>query len=352
MKRMSAVLSLILTVVMVFASGCTKLGDDKQQQQSSSPASPAPATTSGDKKAEIVLKLGYGQPTTNPRHITAEKYANWVSEQTNGKVRIDLYPAEMLGSDKQMTEAAVLGTQDMVITAQGIAATYEPKLSAVELPFLFSSPEKVGNVLDGPVGEELAKDLPSKGIRLLAYWENGLRHITNSKKPIEKPEDLKGLKIRTPENKMTLSIFQTLGANPAPLAFPELYLALSQGVFDGQENPITNIHSSKFYEVQKYISITNHKYESCPLIISEKTWEKLPEDVQKVLKEGAVKFAQEHRKMVVDSEAQLLTDLEAKGMKVSKPDLKPFQDATKPVYTEWEATLGKELIDKVLEAAK
>ncbi|MDF2524198.1 MAG: DctP family transporter solute-binding subunit [Clostridiales bacterium] len=354
MKKSTIVLSAALALMMTLTAGCTSLGSgQKNAGTGTAPAKTAaqPANSS-DKKAEITLKLGYGQPTTNPRHITAEKYAKYVNEQTNGKVKIDLYPSEMLGSDKQMTEAAVMGTQDMVITAQGVLSTYENKLNAIGLPFLFSSPDKVGKVLDGPIGDELAKDLPNKGIRILGYWENGLRHITNSKRPIEKPEDLKGLKIRTPEDKMTLSIFKALGASPAPLAFPELYLALSQNVFDGQENPITNIDSAKFYEVQKYMSITNHKYETCPLIISEATWKKMPADVQKVLKEGAVKFAAEHRKLVNDSEANLLKGLESKGMKISRPDTKTFQDATKSVYTEWEATLGKDLITKIVEAAK
>jgi tripartite ATP-independent transporter DctP family solute receptor len=205
-----------------------------------------------------------------------------------------------------------MGALDMVITAQGVLASYEPKLNAIGLPFLFDSMAKVGKVLDGPIGDELAKDLPSKGIRLLAYWDNGLRQVTNSKQPILKPEDLKGLKIRTPEDKMTLSIFKALGANPAPLAFPELYLALSQGVFDGQENPIVNIYVSKFWEVQKYLSTTNHKYESCPLIISERTWQKLPPDVQKIMKEGALKFAVEHRKLDQEMEGQMLKELQEK----------------------------------------
>lgn len=337
MKRtwLVALVTLILAISLV---GCA--GKDKTPA-----AQPA-------QKAEITLKLGYGQPTSNPRHITADKYAKWVNEQTKGKVKIELFPNETLGSDKQMTEMAANGTLDMVITAQGVLASYEPKLAGIGLPFLFDSMDKVGKVLDGPIGEELAKGLPAKGIRLLAYWDNGLRHITNSKRPIEQPADLKGMKIRTPEDKMTLSIFKALGANPAPLAFPELYLALSQGVFDGQENPIVNIHSSKFYEVQKYISITNHKYEACPLIISEKTWQKLPPDVQKVLKEGAVKFAAEHRKMDADNEGKLLADLEAKGMKVTKPNLAPFREATKAVYDEWVPVLGKDLMDRILAAAK
>jgi tripartite ATP-independent transporter DctP family solute receptor len=307
---------------------------------------------SGAAMAQVTLKLGYGQPTTNPRHIAADLYAQWVSEQTKGQVKIRLFPNETLGSDKQMTEMAASGTLDMVITAAGIAASYEPKLAVLELPFLFSSMAKVGQLLDGPIGDELAKDLPAKGIRILGYWDNGLRQITNSKKPIMAPEDLKGLKIRTPENKMTLDIFRALGASPAPLAFPELYLALAQGMFDGQENPVVSIHASKFYEVQKYISITNHKYETVPLIISEKTWQKLTPEQQKVVKEGAIKFAGEHRRLNSEIQDKDLADLEAKGMKVSRPDVTPFREATKGVYAQWTPVLGDDLIKRVVAATK
>jgi TRAP-type transport system periplasmic protein len=304
------------------------------------------------KDPEIVLKLGYSSPTNNPWHICAEQLAAEVSKNTGGKVRIDLFPAEMIGSDKQMAEMIKMGTLDMHIAPQGVTAIYEPKLAALELPFLFDSPAKVAKLLDGPMGEELAKDLPAKGIRILAYWENGLRHITNSKRPILSPDDLKGLKIRTPENKMTLSIFKALGANPAPFTYNELYMALSQGTFDGQENPITNIHASKFYEVQKYISLTNHKYEGKPFTVSEKVWKKLPPSVQAAITNAAKKYAVVNRKMFAESDAKLLDDLKAKGMKVDTPNLGPFRQATKGVYTEWEGILGKDLIDRVIAASK
>jgi tripartite ATP-independent transporter DctP family solute receptor len=301
---------------------------------------------------KIALKLGYSSPTANPWHTCAEKFALYVNEKTGGNVTVDLFPAEVLGSDKQMAESIKMGTLDMHIAPQGVVASYEVKMAALELPFLFDSPEKVAVLLDGPIGEELAKDLPAKGIRVLAYWENGLRHITNNKKPIEKPEDLKGMKIRTPENKMTISIFKALGANPAPLTYSELYLALSQGVFDGQENPITNIHASKFYEVQKFISLTYHKYEGKPFTISEKVWKTLKPEVQKAIQDGAKIYAIENRAMFKESDAKLLEDLKARGMKVSTPAIQPFREATKSVYAEWEQTLGKDFVAKVVNAAK
>ena len=251
-----------------------------------------------------------------------------------------------------MLELVASGDLDMTLALTGLVANYAPKIVVAELPFLFSSMDKVTAVLDGPIGDELVKEMPEKGLRCLAYWDNGLRHITNSKQPIEKPEDLKGLKVRTPESKMTMSIFKSLGATPAPLAWGEVYLALAQGTFDGQENPIANIHGAKLNEVQKYLSITNHKYDTNPLIINEQTWQKLPSDIQKILKEGAVKFALESRQLNQKAEGKLLADLERKGMKVSHPDIGPFRQATQPVYDEWASVIGKELIDRVIAAAK
>ena len=171
----------------------------------------------------------------------------------------------------------------------------------------------------------------------LSYWENGLRQITNSVRPIEKPEDLKGLKIRTPEDKMTLAIFKALGASPSPLAFSELYLALQQGTFDGQENPVSNIYANKFQDVQKYITISNHKYEPKNMIFSLSTWNKLPEDIKAVLLEASKIYGKEHRKAIADSADSMLKELEAAGMKVSRPDTTVFQEATKSVYTDFYA---------------
>lgn len=298
------------------------------------------------------LKLGYSSPASNPWHICAEQFAKYVSDNTNGNITIDLFPAEVLGSDKQMAEMIKMGTLDMQIAPQGVVANYEPKLAVLELPFLFDSNEQVAKLLDGPMGEELSKDLPKQGIRVLAYWENGLRQTTNNVRPITKPSDLKGMKVRTPDNKMTISIYKALGANPAPLAYSELYMALSQGVFDGQENPVVNIHASKLYEVQKYISFTNHKYEGKPFIISESTWKKLSPEYQKVISDGAKMFAIENRKMFAEQDKELRADLQAKGMKLNTPDLSAFRDATKSVYDEWRGILGADLVDRVIKAAQ
>ncbi len=300
---------------------------------------------------KMTLKLGFSSPESNPWYICAEQMAEEVYEKTDGNITIELFPSEILGSDKQMAEMVQMNTLDMQIAPQGVVANYEPKLAALELPFLFDSNEAVAKLLDGPMGDELAKDLPSKGIRILAYWENGLRQTTNNVRPINTPADFKGMKIRTPDNKMTISIFEALGANPAPLAYSELYMALSQGVFDGQENPVVNIHASKLNEVQQYISFTNHKYEGKPFIVSEGTWKKLSPEYQTIISDAAKKYAVVNRQMFADQDKELRADLEAKGMKLNTPDLAPFRAATASVYDEWKETLGEDLINRVVKAA-
>lgn len=307
------------------------------------------AQAEGEKKGDkvTVYRLGYGGAITNPRHLAAEKFAKYVNEESNGTVRIDLFPSEMLGTDSEMVEMASMGSLDMTINAVGIVANYEPKIAVFELPFLFDSYEKVDKVLDSPLGMGLLESLPAQGIRGLAYWENGLRQITNSKRPIESPSDLQGIKLRTPENNMTLAIFRALGAKPAPLAFSELYLALSQGSYDGQENPIANIHASRFNEVQKYLTISNHKYESLVFLVSENVWKKMSQEHKDLIGSAAKQFAQVHRNMVRDAENEMIKDLESKGMMVSRPNLVPFVNATDSVYKQFEPVFGKDLIEQV-----
>lgn len=300
-------------------------------------------------KQSLTLRLGYGQPTSNPRHLAAEKFAQWIYNESHGELVIELFPQERLGTDKQMTEMAVTGTLDMVITAPGVLASYEPRLSLIELPFLFSSVAAAEKVLDGPLGEELSSSLPQQGLRLLAYWDNGFRHITNSRHPIQTLPDLKGLKIRVPENRMSLSIVKALGANPAPLPFPEVYQALKRKDFDGQENSLANIWTSELYQVQSHLAMTYHKYESTPLIISEKTWQKLTPAQQKLIKAGAVKFAGEQRAMNQELEKQIAAELNKKGIMITYPDTRAFRQQTQPLYDEWRLRTSGDLLDRIIK---
>ena len=301
--------------------------------------------------AEFTLKLGHGAAPDNPRNIVAQEFAKAVAEKSGGRIGIEVFPSESLGSDRQMIESLIMAGLDLSINSQGPVAAYDEKLNVVGLPFLFSKPEQVYEVLDGPIGDELAAPLEKKGFKLLAYWDNGFRHITNNKLPINKPEDLIGLKIRTPEDKLTIAIFKALGSNPAPFAFGELYMALQQGQFDGQENPVTNIYFSKLYEVQKYLSLTNHKYEFCPLVVSMATWRRLPADLQVILKDLAVEYAGKHRELNNKTNADLTEKMSSLNVLVNQADIPALRAACQSVYKDFEPVFGKALIDRILEIA-
>lgn len=286
---------------------------------------------------EFTLKLGHSDTTTNLIHVSLEHFADYVKEQSKGRVQVDIYASEQLGSNAEMIEMIEMGSLDAMMLPQGNEAVYAPKMNALGLPFLFPNYDKVYEVLDGEIGQELLEGLESHNMIQLAYWENGLRQVTNSKRAINSPSDLAGLKIRTPEDAMTMAIFTALGASPSPLAFSELYLALQQGTFDGQENPVSNIYANNFQDVQGYISITNHKYECKNMIFSLTTWNKLPTEVQDLLLEAAKIYGDEHRKAIVDSSDSMLAELEAAGMEVSRPDTSVFQQATASVYDDFYA---------------
>ena len=313
---MKKLIALLLALVMVFAL-C--------------------ACGSSGKQDNITIRIGHSDTTSNLIHISLEHFAKAVNERTNGRVTIEIYAAEQLGSNKEMIEMVKMGNLDAMMLPSGQQADFCPKFKALSLPFLFSDYEHVYKVLDGEIGQELLEGLEENNMIQLAYWENGLRQFTNSRRPIEKPEDLVGLKFRTPEDKMTMAIFAAYGASASPFAFSELYLALQQGTFDGQENPVANIYANNFQDVQKYLTMVNYQYQPKDMIFSLSTWNKLPADVQQVLLEAAKEFGAEHRKAIVDSEAQMLAELEAAGMEIGYPDTAPFIEQAQSVYTDFYA---------------
>ncbi len=313
---MKKLIALLLALVMVFAL-C--------------------ACGSSGKQDNITIRIGHSDTTSNLIHISLEHFAKAVNERTNGRVTIEIYAAEQLGSNKEMIEMVKMGSLDAMMLPSGQQADFCPKFKALSLPFLFSDYEHVYRVLDGEIGQELLEGLEENNLIQLAYWENGLRQFTNSRRPIEKPEDLVGLKFRTPEDKMTMAIFAAYGASASPFAFSELYLALQQGTFDGQENPVANIYANNFQDVQKYLTMVNYQYQPKDMIFSLSTWNKLPADVQQVLLEAAKEFGAEHRKAIVDSEAQMLAELEAAGMEIGYPDTAPFIEQAQSVYTDFYA---------------
>ena len=283
------------------------------------------------------IRIGHSDTTTNLIHISLEHFAEAVSEKTDGRVKIQIFAAEQLGSNAEMIEMVEMGNLDAMMLPSGQQASYCPKFAALSLPFLFSDYEHVYRVLDGELGQELLEGLEDHNMIQLAYWENGLRQFTNSKRAIEKPSDLEGLKFRTPEDAMTMAIFSAYGASASPFAFSELYLALQQGTFDGQENPVANIYANNFQDVQKYLTMVNYQYQPKDMIFSLTTWNKLPADIQEVLLECAKTYGAEHRKAIVDSEAQMLAELEEAGMQIGYPDTAPFIEQAQSVYADFYA---------------
>jgi len=297
---------------------------------------------------QVVLKLGHAVAPEHPYHVGAMRYSDLVAQRTKNKVKIDVYPSTQLGNERDMVEGLQLGTIDLVVTSTGPLGGFVPRMFVVDLPFLFRDREHAYKVLDGPIGRELLDAFSAKGIKGLAFWENGFRQITNSVRPIEKPEDLKGIKIRTMENKVHLSAFRAFGASPTPMAWSEVYTALQQKTIDAQENPIAIIYFQKISEVQKYLALTGHFYSPTPLLMSLRAFNHLPKKIQEIMLDTAMECAAFERHLLRDNEAKQLAEIKAKGMQVTLPNKKPFQDAAAPVYKEFESQFGKETIDRII----
>ncbi len=310
--------------------------------------SPVLIGVASSQEREMVLKLGHAVAPEHPYHLGAVKYAELIAQRTQKRVKIDIYPSTQLGNERDMVEGLQLGTIDLVVTSTGPLGGFVPKMFVVDLPFLFRDREHAYKVLDGPVGRELLETFSAKGIQGLAFWENGFRHITNHARPIERPEDLRGIKIRTMENRVHLAAFRAFGASPTPMAWSEVYTALQQKTIDGQENPIAIIYFQKIYEVQKFLALTGHFYSPALLLTSSKAFSHLPKDIQKIMLDTALECATYERGLLRDNEAKQLIELKAKGMQVSIPNKRLFQEAAVPVYKEFESQFGKETIRQII----
>jgi tripartite ATP-independent transporter DctP family solute receptor len=298
------------------------------------------------------LQLAHNAAPGNPKAEASNKFAELVAEKTEGRVEIVVGESAQFGDDVEALTNMRLGTVAFSANSQGSTSGVVPEFGVLGLPFLFEELPQAWAVLDGPVGDELAEAAEAKGLVLLALWDNGIRHVSNNVRPIETPEDLAGIKLRTPPDPMTVDIFEALGASPTPLPFSELYIALQQGVVDGQENPLMNIYSSKLYEVQEYISLTAHKYEATPLFASKVVFDGFSPEDQAAIREAAAEAGQLNRQMSQDANAKLRGEMEAAGVAFNEVDAAPFIEATKPVYEEWRAEFP-DLVDLVQqEAAK
>jgi tripartite ATP-independent transporter DctP family solute receptor len=297
----------------------------------------------------IDIKLAHVVNEQDAFHLAATKFKELTEKYTNGEVKVTIFPNAVLGDERTLLERMKMGIVDAGVITSGPFVNFVPKFGVVDMPFLFRDAEHAYKVLDGPIGDKLFADLEPQGWKGLAWAERGFRNLTNNKRPINKPEDVAGLKIRLMQNPIYVDSFKALGANAVPMAWTEALTALQQHTIDGQENPLNVIVSFKLYESQKYLAITRHAYAPAPIIMSMMTWKKLTPAQQTAVLKAAREAAQYERDYDNQNEAGWLKELADKGMVITKPDLSAFLKAVKPVYDTYSDKFGKDLINAILE---
>ena len=277
-----------------------------------------PLTTLAQDIKPRLIRFGYGLNEQSNQGRAAKVFADEVAKASGGKMKVRAIGAAALGPDTQMQQALIGGAQEMMVGSTATLVGITKEMALWDTPFLFSTAKEADLLLDGPIGDKIKDKLQEKGLVGLVYWENGFRNLTNSKRPITKMEDLSGIKLRVMQNNVFLDSFKTLGSNAVPMAFSELFSALETNTVDGQENPFNTILSSKFYEVQKYLTVTNHIYSPWIVLVSKKWWDGLSKDEQKVLADAAKVSRDFERKDTRDEAAKAMADLKGKGMQVNE----------------------------------
>lgn len=300
-------------------------------------------------QAPLTLRWAHFAPEDHPANIAAKQFASRVEARTSGAIKIHIFPNNVLGGPPEQAQQIKLGTIDMGLPTQGQLDKYDTAFAAVPLPFVFDSPQHAYRVLDGPAMAWLAPRAEKQGFVLLHNWEYGFRNVTNSIRPINVPDDVKGLKVRTPPELQIQASMEALGAIVQAIAFPELYLALSQKVVDGEENPISVIYYSKFYEVQKHLAITRHIYNNMIHTIGVNTWKKLTPQQQAIFREESAASGNLMRKLINDAESDQINKLAAGGMQVTRPDLAPFRAKMGPAYKRIAAYAGEDNVKTFLK---
>ena len=322
---MKKILALVLVLTMVFALTAVSASADDA----------------------IVLKIGVSTAETDPRNIAAQMFADEIAEKTGGAVKAEVYPSGQLGGDAELVNSMVLDVDDcdIVITDASNFGNAGPDMNISGLPFMFADFDEAFAFMDGEIEAAAEEQLLDLGIRVLTHYSNGFRCVTNSKGAVETPDDMKGMLIRTPENPVIMATMQALGANPQPLAFNELYQALQQGTYDAQENPIPIIYNNKLYEVQDYLSVTNHIYSGLCFAIRESVWNKLSAEQQEIVAAAAAASGEWQSETIRTQTDELVANLEEEGMKINFPDLAPFAEAAQSVIEENALGISDELLE-------
>lgn len=300
---------------------------------------------------ERTIKFATQNPVGHPIELGMKKFAEIVQAKSGGKIKVNLFPGGQLGSDQANVTAVQGGTLEMVSMNTGILASVAKELAIVDFPFLFANAKEADALMDGPVGKKLHAKLEEKGIVGVAFFELGFRNITNSKRPLNKVEDIDGLKLRVIPNPINVDWVKALGANPTPMPFPEVYGGLESKAIDGQENPLTVIAANKFWEVQKHVAITNHQYNPQSVIFSKKVWDTLSAAEKKLIEDAALEAAKYQREQSRAMMATALDTMKKNGMAVTEfppAEVAKFREKMKPVIAKHSATVGEATVAEVM----
>lgn len=300
---------------------------------------------------ERTLRFALSLAQDHPLGTGAKKFADAVAQKSGGKMKVALFPGAVLGSDPQNLSAIRGGTLDFTSMATGLVASIDKQQMVFDLPFLFNNAQEAYAIADGPIGRRLMDDLAPHGVVGLGVWDLGFRHLTNSRRPIERMEDIQGLKIRVIASPIFIDLFTTLGANPVPMTFGELYGALESRTVDGQDNPLGVIESAKFAEVQKFLSLSRHVYTGMPLLMSKKTWDGMSETERRIIRESAEEAKKLQREVTQAKEAQAIDGLK-KTMQVnevSSPELARLRQKVQPVVDKFSREVGEATYKQVAE---
>lgn len=341
MKKVYQLLGFIFLMMLI--SACT-LGATSEKKTEEDSVEANEQKGSG----EYIVGITYTTPETGSTHMGMEKFKELAEEKTNGEVVVELYPSgQLYASEREAIEAVQAGNIEMTVAASAPVAGFDKRFLALDLPFIFPDHDTAYEALDGELGQTLLDGLPEIGLVGLAYGETGMRQLSNSKRPIESPEDLAGLKIRTMENEVHIDTFNEYGSNASPFAFGELYSALQQNIYDGMENPINLVDQMKFYEVQDYLTISNHAYTATVGFMNADFFNSLPEDLQEKLKEAALE--------AMDYQREIARQQDEDGLEVIKEHMEineltdeqkqQFIDSAAPIFEKYEDDIGTELME-------
>jgi TRAP-type transport system periplasmic protein len=298
--------------------------------------------------AQTTMKISISVAQNSHQGVAIDTFAKEVEKRTGGRYKIQTFYAGALGGERESIEAVQLGTQELAFSSTGPVPNFVPEARILDIPFLFRDKAHARAVLDGPIGQDMLSKFDAKGFKALAWAENGFRHMTNSKRPVNAPEDLKGLKLRTMENPVHVAAYKGFGIITTPMAFPEVFTALQQGTVDGQENPLGVIMSAKFDQVQKHLSLTGHVYSPCIFVMNKASFEKLSAADKQAFLDAAKEGAKANRARVDEDDVKGVAELRTKGMTVVENiDKAKFVTALTPVYAEFDKQFGKANIDKI-----